>query len=196
VRFPKRSDLLEVGAYATAVARHFISFGWFVLAGVLGIVSEFTGSLRFLPTWAWWTLAMVGLTVAQFRAYHDVASQIAEARARAGDLDTEVSKRAYLNEQIAGAARLQEEIESEEFADGGEVWLENQPRIDADLKHWEREVRASLRRWFPPGTDRLFDSEEGLMDDKARAVPLGHPARTGGYIERRRTRLEQIRDEL
>ena len=187
MRWPSKTDFAILGEYADAVFKHFVSFAWFVIAGGFGVASEFVGSLRFVPTWAWWVIALAGLTVAQFRTYQDARGQLASALARAGDLDTAEAKRAYLEGTIAEARKIRDEI-----AEFGAHWPTMQG-LNADVSHWEDVVRAELRRSFPAGTAIFFDSEQGFeIPDHLTTVQ----SQTGAaaYLARRITRLEQIRD--
>lgn len=59
------------GEYIGAVWRHWLGLAWFFVAGLLGAVTYFEPGLR-VPSWGWWLLALIGLIVSQFLAFHDL----------------------------------------------------------------------------------------------------------------------------
>ena len=182
-------DLRLLPAYGKGVVRH----GWWVLLAVLGGVGDLATVLGDfeVPRWIWYSLIAVGVLAAQFGAYCDVKAELATVRGRLRELDTDEAKRAYLDEQIARAEGLQRRIKSAPE----DRWFALRRTYGADITHWEDVVRADLRESFPGDLDILFDSDEGFGPGPS-GVVLGTPEYEVHYLERRLTRLRQIKEEL
>ena len=184
----------QIRPYVWAVLKRWY---WLVLAVVSGVGDAGTVLGGFpVPQWIWWFGMGLGVVVAQFLAYCDVAGELATARSRLRELDTSQAKMAYVAQCLGEADELKREVDGEEFRDEM-MWQAHHNRLLADLAHWEDEVRATLRRWFPTGTDRLFDSDEGLGPGPNEGVyPEQSPANMSAYIGRRKARLLQIQDDV
>lgn len=126
-----------------------------------------------------------------YRVWNATEIQLQVARARLRELDTDEAKRAYLDEQIARAEGFQRRIE----AVPEDEWLLRARTYDADVAHWENEVRADLREAFAGDLDILFDSDEGFGPGPS-GVVLGSREYKVHYLDRRITRLRQIKDQL
>jgi hypothetical protein len=95
---------MEIGGYVYGVARHFIAFGWFLLAGALGAIAYFVHDFDVLEAWEWWVLAVCGLTIAQFRAYHDLRGQLLQTLMETARVDPAAQRVGFKN--ALHAARL------------------------------------------------------------------------------------------
>ncbi|MGD0272508.1 MAG: hypothetical protein ABSB96_02085 [Gaiellaceae bacterium] len=180
--------------YVWAVLKHWYWFALAVVSGVGGTATVLGGFP--IPQWIWWLGLGLGVVVAQFLAYCDVAGELAAARSRLRELGTREAKNAYITQCVRDADELKREVDGEEFSDEV-MWQTHRHRLEADLVHWENEVRATLKRWFPIGTDRLFDSDEGLGPGPDESVyPVKGCAYVSAYIERRKTRLLQIQGDV
>ena len=126
-----------------------------------------------------------------YRVWHDTEKDLQTTRARLRELDTDEAKRAYLTEEAERAERLKQRIEA---VTDDALWHGSLGRTyNADIIHWEGDVRAELRESFAGDVDILFDSEEGFEFER-----LGPSTRESAiaYIERRITRLRQIEEGL
>jgi len=186
-------DMQLLPKYLVAVARH----GWllgFAIVGGIGNAATVWGDVN-VPRWVWWTVIVVGLLGAQFKAYCDVMTELATVRARLRELDTVEAKRAFIDEAISDAQALKAAIESTSSED----WWQNhhEARFTDRLSHYEREVAVTLSKAFPAGTERHFGlaSASGNENDM-----FGGGAETGedycAYIDRRIERLTEIKNEL
>jgi hypothetical protein len=177
-----------VGPYLKAVARHWV---WLVVAAVGAVGNGATLFGDFVvPRWIWWGVFALGVLVAQFLAYADVADDLAATKARLRELDSDEAKRSYLDEQVARAESLKRRTE----ATAEDQWVLLRRTYNADVVHWESGVRADLRESFEGDVDILFDSDEGLPFPEDAVV--GNRADLTGYLERRIRRLRQIKENL
>jgi len=171
-----------LGAYVGAALRH---WPWLVVSvvGAIGALASLVGSVGVAP-WLWWSVSTVGLVVAQFLAYVDVASDLAAIRSLVGELDSPLARWAFLDDGLRELDRFRAELHDEITTE--RAWKKD-TRFVADFQHWEDGYRATLRKHFSPGTDRRFDGDDA-PDDLTRAAMVS-------YIDRLRTRLQVIRDE-
>lgn len=141
-----------------------------------------------VPVWIWGSVLAMGLIGAQYLAYVDVATDLASADSQLHELDSQAAKLAYLNDGLAELDRFYDEVTDRSVSDA--AWDEkHQNRIEADFTHWENDFRAELRRAFPAGTDRRFDAGDTIQSP-------GDRAKFGEYIERLRSRLKAIREDM
>jgi len=133
-----------------------------------------------------------------FRLWNDERSSRATAEARLRQLDTVEAKRAFIDQALDEAAVLRTDInqfligaDNEPNTDYDYEW----DRICTDLVHWETEVRMTFQRDFPDRADRFFDSEDDLLEEGERAGQADTADQMLRYLERRETRLRQIRKD-
>jgi hypothetical protein len=178
-----------VGSYLKAVARHWV---WLVVAAVGAVGNGATLFGDFVvPRWIWWGVFALGVVVAQFLAYADVSDDLAFAKARLRELNTDETRRAYLDEQLGRAKRLQERIEA--LSSSGRWDFQTRRTCRDDIGHWESGVRADLRESFADGTDLLFDSNDGFI---AIGAHIGSAETDIEYLDWRIARLLQIKENL
>jgi hypothetical protein len=130
--------------------------------------------------------------VAQYRAYADVASELWDARARLGELDSAEAKRAWLRREEGYASQLRDEIIPISNSD----WYQARERLRyRDLVlHWEAGVGERLRRDFPSGSEKAFTrADDGSVDEVSDNM---FPLEFAAYVERRRARLEGVRNSV
>jgi hypothetical protein len=89
----------QVVAYGRAVLRHWINV---VAGGVMVVVGFIANAVGFvIPTFVWWALGLVFLTVAQFLAYRDVRRDL-DALRTTDEQTTERSRRLREDREITG----------------------------------------------------------------------------------------------
>jgi hypothetical protein len=174
-------------AYLKASLRH----SWWLLlvvVGAVGDVATVVGDYS-VPRWLWYSLIAVGILAAQFGAYCDVKAELATVRARLRELNTAEEKRAYLDDCVQEARTLIEDVAAQ-----GADWYGQNTRINADLDHWETGVRAEIRKAWGHQQARRFDTHTatGEPDQFSHHDPADAVQE---YIERRITRLAELRDE-
>jgi len=172
-----------LGSYVRAVLRH---RWWLVLAavGAVGGLATVVGGFDVVP-WLWWSVLGVGVVVAQFLAYVDVARDLASIRSLVGELDSPLARWAFLDDGLRELDRFREELRDDITTE--KAW-EKDTRFVADFQHWEDAYRATLRKHFEPGTDRRFDGDDA-PEGFSRAAMVR-------YMDRLRVRLQGIRDEI
>lgn len=167
--------------------RHWV---WVVIA-VVGLVG--TGATLFgafvVPRWVWWGIFGIGVLVAQFRAYADLAEELGRARARLGEPTTDDNRRSWLRDQRDYASALRDEVLTTSNAD----WFQHrqQLRIGDALDHWEKEVITYLRRHFAGRADDLFVSADDGSGDTWNPKH-DEPGLVAAYIDRRIARLREL----
>jgi hypothetical protein len=134
--------------------------------------------------------AIVALLEGSYRVWNDADKKLQATRARLRDLDTHEARRAYVEQQIARAGLLQRTIESV-----GDRWGGSRRTFEQDIVHWENAVRATLRESFAPGSDLLFDSEDGFELGDRMHQNL-EPEGQLEYLKRRIARLREIAKDL
>lgn len=102
-------------------------------------------------------------------------------------MNTKSGKRRYCDAQLRHLEKLRAKFD----AMTDEEWNTNNQRVTSDILHCEDAIRAELLDWFPPGTDDLFDSEEGLEP-----TVWGTRQSSVSYLDHRIIRLGQIRKQL
>ena len=129
--------------YTYAVGKHYLALSWFVVSGVLGVISEFHDGGLVLPTIGWALIALFGLSLAQFRAYHDVRGQLLSALADANRINPAAQRVAFKNVLDRAIRR------------GGEV--EQRLVISkSDEQEWADRVTAFLVASLGEGEARKF----------------------------------------
>lgn len=171
-----------LGSYLRAVLRH---PRWLALSavGAVGCLASLVASWD-VAFWLSWLPILVGLAVAQFLAYADVARDLAVIRSLVGDLDSPLARWAFLDDGLRELDRFRAELQDDITSE--RAWKKD-TRFAADFQHWEDQYRATLRKHFSPGTDRRFDGDDA-PDDLTRAAMVS-------YMDRLRGRLQVIRDE-
>jgi hypothetical protein len=132
---------------------------------------------------------LVALMEGSYLVWDATEKELQTARARLQLLDTKEDKRAYLDQQIAKAERLQRRIESID----SDQWARVRITILDDITHWESGVRADLRESFNNGADLQFDSDEGFGPSKLRSLFPEGPVE---YLSVRIVRLREIKADL
>ncbi len=179
----------QIWPYIRAAGKH-----WFFVAlagvGVIGDLATLKGNFP-VPRWIWYALIAVGLVVAQFRAYCDVMRELASARARLAEIDSDEAKRAFIDRAIGEARAFIDEYAA---MDSAQWWTEF-PRRQGDLNHWETSLRSQIREIWDLERANRIDShpETGAIDVWRRPDP---PDVLCAYIERRIVRLQELRDEI
>ena len=118
----------------------------------------------------------------------DVARATAEGRL--DDLNSPQAKRTWIDDSLKQAQDF-----IEDMRDVGDEWWNHRYRFHATLIHWEGDVRAQITKWWGFAEARRFDAHT----EKDEVDIFGG---TDGfnefrdYVERRMTRLRELRDEL
>jgi hypothetical protein len=124
-----------------------------------------------------------------YRVWDAAEKQLQVAKARLGERDTAEVKRAFLGDCIQEARSFIKDIASQ-----GADWYGENARILEDISHWEAGVRAEIRKaWGPEQAQRFDRHTETETADRYRGSDPASVVQE--YMERRITRLAELRDE-
>lgn len=166
---------------------------WWVVAvsttfGALGSVLNIFPSIQ-IPLWVWIAVALLGIPIAQFLAYHRIALDRDLLKRKLGDREQSQAILRQINDYIEKGNSLYQALKNIPVMRE----KEHLPPLREEISEWIDQVQQFIAKDYPHFSGQLM-SDANLAWEEAH----GSPGRTErvNFVARRVARLAELRDEV